>query len=371
MHNRITILTGVVIAAMMLAACQKTAAEPATETASVETSAVESSLYTENETTAAAIMETEEQTTQSLYRYMLETPYGDPVDVTNDLVIKTDDDGIHYFIAPGAVLTAVSTQFLDTEEKEARFFAGLLNEDDQKNIADLPAGAFDDTVSWILCNDGEEVLFKIDGDSPKFVSQSITPQTQTIDGSRYVEISNVPLLFYAEKDGKRLMFSPGLNLQPNGDEVIFHFDYSDDANATIDFPEASEDAEQQTVPFAEGTDVSSLSVRKDGEDAILSDVIEGTYLLYLKRDTCPDCIKLQDAIVTAMDASGSPYITVDVQKDPKEQDTGCVMSSETVKLLGVNQIPAVIRVKDNIAVAIAEHPHISQDASEVTALATR
>lgn len=342
-----------VFVSLTLCACQKApvVAEPETTLPSIGEEEPSEAVTTE------AVPETVEETTAFVpdpdvsYRYQLDLPYGKMIDITDGTLLQKNGDEYVFYVQPAAALVVNGDEKMTAEGAERRFSDFMMSNPDLIKDKSYSSGINEDGTAWLMTDDMSclVIMPSFPHEGEVLVRSDLKDCLTEIDGKQYIDVRKLPDILYIGEEQFDPTRTPEFLLIANDDQITFSFSYPGTASII-------------------GSNIADMKVFVDGERHNLSDVITGEHLIYFYRDSCPDCTRLNDAIMTQLKSSGLPYTLIQVKKDPAEVKEGYVVSSSNFKDLGIKQIPAVVLIKDQKIAGIAEYPKISDDAAEIASM---
>ena len=154
----------------------------------------------------------------------------------------------------------------------------------------------------------------------------------------------------------------------SADDIPLLMGYRDVHDNTIKILEGKTVIEYKITRASSGylnKDLSGMKAFDGGEKKELLSVCGPASVIVFERDDCPDCKHYIPSIIEALDREGVAYIRIQVLKKPEGQK-GTVVSSETVKEIGLTQVPSVIMIEGGAATKYIEHPGFTVSGSEIS-----
>jgi len=363
MRKFLTTIVTVLLFLCTLTACSKK--EHVTETKHIETSAAVETETTETEPETAdengLISVVEHQTEPIIEETEIKEinfilPRKDAVRINDGFFVEENtEDGVpRVWITKNVLLKVMGDKCLTDEEIEKELLAmqdcegcKTVSEDQWEHyVKDA-----DDAITFIS-KDGKNIHRK-SVDVKVTQSEYGAPMTDKWSTRTNINVSED----MTEKDGETYYNAFVLNrLYPSK-----KFDHS----ISITKTPTSYNIELTQVESVEPADVTTIPVYDHGEAKTLGDYMTGSYLIYFRREDCPDCKMYEESIKSQLTELGMRYITIEVLREPENFD-GLSIASADAKKLGITQIPSIVYIKNNKYNAVIEHPNFTLEGGEIT-----
>jgi len=366
---------------VLFAACtkrpQESSAAPREETASAETSAdngtegsaaassVESG-SSESASTGEDISEIFEQEgsvqadDQKITEVNFLLPGRDAVRLSDGFMITEDQDYPQIYISSEALLKVMGTRPM-TDEEFNEHLEKIEDCEACKSISpdQWVGGVIDENGSVTMISKDGTVINRLSVDT-KYSKSEYGADMKTVS-SIMTNIKMDDIIIVGEDGTTYYNVKRFANLFPSNN---FNYDLEIIKNMT------SFNVKITAEEIFEPEDVSSSPIYENGEHKSLGDLMSGSYLIYLKRETCPDCKEYEESILSQIKKSEVRYITIEVSKEPEKYE-GIAMSSDEAKKFGLTQIPAVVMIRNNKFDSLIEHPGFTYDGDEIIQMITK
>lgn len=320
-----------------------------------ETESENENLYKSEEDITEGTIETEESNAAlvgALYRYFIEYPEFDRFEVTDSIHIEDREDGFYYYVPVDTALIPFGTE--DLEESEIDELFGAVIEEYDVRSKKFSGKKAENGNAFIRTDDGSIYFIRRvngkEGYNATRIEENVEKGAAEFDGTLFLELKQI---------GKNIT-----SVVPASDNPAYSTDCDNEGNMIFSYMAA----EIPKREFVSGYDMSDVTVYKNGKETGLFDVAEETTLLYFMKTDCGDCKKYGEAIRKQLKESGVPFTVFELSRMPEELD-GLSIDSSIAKTLGLNQVPAVVSVKNKKTINAVEHPNFSDDAAEVLEVA--
>ena len=105
----------------------------------------------------------------------------------------------------------------------------------------------------------------------------------------------------------------------------------------------------------ENVDYKSVPIINDGKpDNISSIITEELSVIYIGRDTCKDCLRIEPEVRKMMEEKGIPYYRLNIIPEDGEAEEGYWIDRSIVVGLGIKEVPAFLVLHNKKAQGLFE-----------------